>query len=80
MPKRGFGLRYSAFFRVSALGFRIWAAGGGYYFPVRPPDPSHSLRILNEAEFLRAKKAARSPERAASSAPTTMKTKSALCS
>src|SRR5664279_2065172 len=23
MPQRGFGLRYSAFFRVSALGFRI---------------------------------------------------------
>ena len=35
MPERGFGLRYSAFFRVSALGFRIWAAGGGWYCPVR---------------------------------------------
>jgi hypothetical protein len=34
MPGRGFGLRYSAFFRVSALGIRIWAAGDGWYCPV----------------------------------------------
>src|SRR5208283_5243914 len=27
----------SAFFRVSALGLRIWAADGGWYCPVRPP-------------------------------------------
>ena len=33
MPECGFGLRYSAFFRVSALGFRIWGAGGGWYCP-----------------------------------------------
>ena len=37
MPERGFRLRYSAFFRVSALGLRIWAADGGWYCPVRPP-------------------------------------------
>ena len=36
MPERGFGLRYSAFFRVSALGIRIWAAGDGLYFPDTP--------------------------------------------
>ena len=42
MPERGFGLRYSAFFRVSALGFRIWAAGGRWYFPDTPPK-AHSF-------------------------------------
>jgi len=31
-----FGLRYSAFFRVSAFGIRIWAAGGGWYCPDTP--------------------------------------------
>jgi hypothetical protein len=36
IPKRGFGLRYSAFFRVSALGIRIWAAGGGWHYPDTP--------------------------------------------
>jgi hypothetical protein len=36
MPERGFGLRYSAFFRVSALGIRIWAAGGGWSCPDTP--------------------------------------------
>jgi hypothetical protein len=36
MPERGFGLRYSAFFRVSALGIRIWAAGDGWYCPDTP--------------------------------------------
>jgi hypothetical protein len=36
MLERGFGLRYSAFFRVSAFGIRIWAAGGGWYFPDAP--------------------------------------------
>ena len=36
MPERGFGLRYSAFFRVSALGIRIWAAGGGWCYPDTP--------------------------------------------
>jgi hypothetical protein len=40
MPKRGFGLRYSAFFRVSALGFRIWAAGGEWYCPVTQAQPA----------------------------------------
>src|ERR1017187_10356121 len=33
MPERGFGLRYSAFFRVSDFGLRVWAAGGGWYCP-----------------------------------------------
>src|ERR1035441_4540714 len=33
IPEHGFGLQYSALFRVSALGIRIWAAGGGWYCP-----------------------------------------------
>jgi hypothetical protein len=33
MIERGFGLRCSAFFRVSAFGIRIWAAGGGRFCP-----------------------------------------------
>ena len=37
MLQRGFGLRYSAFFRVSAFGIRIWAAGDGWYCPYTPP-------------------------------------------
>src|ERR1035441_7150079 len=40
MSERGFGLRYAAFFLVSALGIRIWAAcggGGGWYCPDTPP-------------------------------------------
>jgi hypothetical protein len=36
MLERGFGLRYSAFFRVSAFGIRIWAAGGGWHYPDMP--------------------------------------------
>ena len=36
MLERGFGLRYSAFFRVSAFGIRIWSAGGGWYCPDVP--------------------------------------------
>ena len=31
-----FGLRYSAFFRFSVFGIRIWAAGGGWYCPDTP--------------------------------------------
>ena len=37
MIERGIGLWYSAFFRVSAFGIRIWAAGGDWYCPDPPP-------------------------------------------
>ena len=36
MPKRGFGHRHSAFFRVSAFGIRIWAADDGWCYPDTP--------------------------------------------
>jgi hypothetical protein len=36
IPKRGFNLRYWAFFRVSAFGIRIWASGGEWYYPDTP--------------------------------------------
>ena len=36
IPKRGFNLRYAAFFRVSAFGIRIWAPGGWRYYSDTP--------------------------------------------
>ena len=42
MLERGFGIGYSAFFRVSAFRIRIWAAGGGWYYPDTPAALSGS--------------------------------------
>src|SRR5664279_1120986 len=48
MLERGFGLRYSAFFRVSAFGIRIWAAGSGWYCPNTPfHHPTEALLKQN---------------------------------
>src|ERR1035441_10855336 len=44
-PEPGFGLRYSAFFRVSALGIRIWAAGDGWYYPVTPSGSQGCIKL-----------------------------------
>ena len=46
MLERGFDIRYSAFFRVSAFGIRIWAAGGGWYYPDTPAALSSSPFII----------------------------------
>ena len=50
MLERGFGLRYSAFFRVSAFGIRIWAAGSGWYCPNTPFHHSTEA-LLKQAAY-----------------------------